>query len=122
MQVKRPRITEDALARLGAYDWPGNVRELENLLTRVALSARAGVVTPDLLDLPGATADMAGADSDDASQVLRTLEEVEAAHIQQVLLHTGGHKARSCEILGISRPALDRKIAKHGLKTGKAEH
>ncbi|MCF1184065.1 helix-turn-helix domain-containing protein [Marichromatium gracile] len=24
--------------------------------------------------------------------------------------HTGGYKARSCQILGISRPALDRKI------------
>jgi DNA-binding protein Fis len=32
-----------------------------------------------------------------------------------VLRHTGGHKGNSCEILGISRPALDRKIQKYGL-------
>jgi two-component system response regulator AtoC len=44
-----------------------------------------------------------------------SLEQVEAAHIQRVLHHTDGHKGRSCEILGISRPALDRKIEKYAL-------
>jgi two-component system response regulator AtoC len=46
---------------------------------------------------------------------LRTLDEVEAEHIQRVLNHTGGHKGNSCEVLGISRPALDRKIKKYAL-------
>jgi transcriptional regulator with PAS, ATPase and Fis domain len=41
---------------------------------------------------------------------------LEAEHIQRVLDHTGGHKGQSCEILGISRPALDRKITKYGLR------
>ena len=45
-----------------------------------------------------------------------TFEQVEAAHIQRVLDHTDGHKGRSCKILGISRPALDRKILKYGLQ------
>ena len=40
--------------------------------------------------------------------------------LKRVLDHTGGHKARSCEILGISRPALDRKIAKFGLNVQRA--
>ena len=35
--------------------------------------------------------------------------------VGQVLYFTGGHKGRSCDILGISRPALDRKIKKYGL-------
>jgi DNA-binding NtrC family response regulator len=47
---------------------------------------------------------------------LQTLDAVEAEHIQRVLDHTGGHKGQSCEILGISRPALDRKITKYGLR------
>ncbi len=121
LEVARPQLTKEALAALGVYDWPGNVRELENLLTRVAATARTGVITPDLLDLPVAAAGSARSRDDvpDAAQVLRTLDAVEAEHIQRVLLHTGGHKARSCEILGISRPALDRKIAKYGLRTGK---
>jgi two-component system response regulator AtoC len=118
LSVPRPQVTESALAALASYDWPGNVRELENLLTRVALTAREGVVTPDLLELPAAAATAMTSTADrmaSATMVLRTLDEVEAEHIQRVLSHTGGHKARSCEILGISRPALDRKIAKYGL-------
>ena len=47
--------------------------------------------------------------------MLRTLDELEAEHIQLVLNHTGGHKGKSCDILGISRPALDRKIRKYEL-------
>jgi two-component system response regulator AtoC len=120
LSVPRPAVTREAYARLATHDWPGNVRELENLLTRVALSARDGVVTPDLLDLPhGAGADPAAALTNAAEAPLRTLDQVEAEHVQRVLDHTRGHKARSCEILGISRPALDRKIFKYGLQTGR---
>jgi two-component system response regulator AtoC len=56
----------------------------------------------------GATADL--------DLVLRTLDAVEAEHIQRVLDHVQGHKGRTCEILGISRPALDRKIVRYGLR------
>ncbi len=114
-----PRIGPQALERLQAHDWPGNVRELENLLPQAAVHARHGLITPDLLEIgagrpagPQPEADRVGA----TAAVLRTLDAVEAEHIQRVLDHTGGHKGRTCEILGISRPALDRKIAKYGLR------
>jgi DNA-binding NtrC family response regulator len=119
----RPRITEAALARLGAHDWPGNVRELENLLTQAVLQARHGTITPEMLAFgdsaraaaPGDTAEgEPGASA--AAGALRSLDEVAAEHIQRVLEHTGGHKGRTCEILGISRPALDRKIEKYRLR------
>ena len=134
-----PRITETALQRLSTYDWPGNVRELENLLTQALLQARHGTITPELLafgsDQSGtegaAAATRAEADQDTAGGIgqasgsaaaaegnaaLRSLDEVASEHIQRVLEHTDGHKGRSCEILGISRPALDRKIEKYGLQ------
>ena len=121
----RPRISDSALSALQKHHWPGNVRELENLLTRAVLEARHGPITPELLALDnhGATPrprpSAGGPDAaDQASSILRTLDAVEAEHIQRVLDHTGGHKARSCEILGISRPALDRKISKYGLRVG----
>lgn len=118
-----PGFAEPALVALRAYDWPGNVRELENLLTRALVKARDGVITPDLLDLPARgeapSSARGAADEDSAASVLRTLEEVEAEHIQRVLVHTEGHKGRSAEILGISRPALDRKIFKYGLRVDK---
>jgi DNA-binding NtrC family response regulator len=113
----RHRLSPEALERLARHDWPGNVRELENRLTQAAVHARHGLITPDLLDLdqPAANASP-GVAVQARSAVLRTLDAVEAEHIQQVLEHTGGHKGRTCDILGISRPALDRKIAKYGLR------
>jgi len=120
----RPRIAETALAQLCRYDWPGNVRELENRLTQAMVQARTGLITADLLELDIEAEPMAadsaspggapGASSE--SLVLRTLDAVEAEHVQRVLDHTGGHKGKTCEILGISRPALDRKIDKYALR------
>ncbi|AHF03008.1 Fis family transcriptional regulator [Marichromatium purpuratum 984] len=109
------RLGRDALARLEVHDWPGNVRELENVLTQAAVHAREGAITADLLDgLEPGTNDAPAPVV--ATSPLRSLAAVEAEHVQRVLDHTGGHKARSCEILGISRPALDRKILKYDLR------
>jgi DNA-binding NtrC family response regulator len=118
----RPQLTDTALSHLMAYDWPGNVRELENLLTQASVHARTAVITPDLLPIggtgvePAAAVGEVGEPPPTQAGALRTLDEVEAEHVQRVLDHTGGHKGRTSEILGISRPALDRKIDKYGLK------
>jgi DNA-binding NtrC family response regulator len=119
----RPRIAEAALTWLCRHDWPGNVRELENRLTRATVQARNELITADLLDLdaqvgtPASTGAIGDAVSGVPTEtVLRSLDAVEAEHIQRVLDHTGGHKGRTCEILGISRPALDRKIEKYALR------
>ena len=118
----KPRLTDAALAHLMTYDFPGNVRELENLLTQASVHARTAVITPDLLRLGGSHArtEEAVVEASPAppaeANVLRTLDEVDAEHIQRVLDHTGGHKGHTSQILGISRPALDRKIDKYGLK------
>ena len=120
--IALPRLTQAALDRLCAHDWPGNVRELENLLTQATVRARNDLITPDLLGIAQGSAVQQGpkeasaSGAADAGDALQSLDAVEAAHIQRVLDHTGGHKGRSCEILGISRPALDRKIQKYGLR------
>ncbi len=80
--------------------------------TNAGLSAGQGTAS-----IRRQTADSAAATA--GSAALRSLDEVAAEHIQRVLEHTDGHKGRSCEILGISRPALDRKIEKYGLDVHK---
>ena len=110
------KASDGTLTRLQCYSWPGNVRELENVLTQATVRARSALLTPDLIPLQEQRApDAPTADNDDPSIVLQTLDEVEATHVQRVLKFTKGHKGRACEILGISRPALDRKINKYDL-------
>ncbi|MCB1801854.1 MAG: sigma-54-dependent Fis family transcriptional regulator, partial [Gammaproteobacteria bacterium] len=112
-----PVLSRAALAHLQQHDWPGNVRELENVLTQAMVFARDGRIDPEHIRLKGRTAPAAkeSAVSTPNRAQPASLAEVEAAHIQHVLDHTDGHKGRSCEILGISRPALDRKIEKYRL-------
>ena len=122
------RATEPALEKLLDYDWPGNVRELENVLTRAAALARDDLLTPQLISLesfPVAAPSGGSGDADShpggipADGPLCSLDQLEAEHIQRVLDHSHGHKGHSCEILGISRPALDRKIHKYSLRVNK---
>lgn len=112
-----PALSRAALTRLQQHDWPGNVRELENVLTQAMVFARDGRIDAEHIRLKGQAASAASRapTAPDEQAPLGSLAEVEAAHIQRVLDHTAGHKGRSCEILGISRPALDRKIDKYAL-------
>ncbi|MGD2118145.1 MAG: sigma-54 dependent transcriptional regulator [Chromatiales bacterium] len=113
-----PQLTEDAVAKLQLYDWPGNVRELGNIMLQALLHGRGQAITAELIQLADNldTAATGQPNQPTGDQVLRTLDQVEAEHIQAVLNHTGGHKSNSCRILGISRPALDRKIDKYQLQ------
>ncbi|HEY0192193.1 MAG TPA: sigma-54 dependent transcriptional regulator [Kofleriaceae bacterium] len=110
-------VTPAALARLAAHPWPGNVRELENLLTRAVVLAKTDVLDETLLAIGAPAGDPAahGAEAD-AEGALPTLRELERRHITRVLAHTDWNKRRSCAILDISRPTLDRKIEEYGLR------
>jgi len=115
------RISAEAMERLVAYDWPGNVRELENVLMRAAvmepgdtltathLSAEVASARPPMLTAPcGTPAELAGP--------YCSLKELERDYIERVLAATGWHKGKTCEILGISRPRLERRIREFDLK------
>jgi transcriptional regulator with PAS, ATPase and Fis domain len=49
-EVPRPRISVQAVAKLKDYSWPGNVRELRNVVERLILCNRTGVIAA--ADLP----------------------------------------------------------------------
>ncbi len=111
-------LSESAWRCLREYEWPGNVRELENILTRASVLCRGETITPDLLGInPGWKGDGSGAEASNGSMdtELLSLDELEARHVEKILNYTRWHKGRTCEILGISRPALERRIAKYGL-------
>ena len=100
-------LSEEAVRTLVAHTWPGNVRELENCLVRAVVLARGGVIRPEHLILTTA------ANGHDVP--LHSLEEAERDHIARVFTATGRQKTRTAEILGVSRPRLDRLLRKHGL-------
>lgn len=107
----RLRVTPDALRRLALHDWPGNVRELQNVLMQCAARARGPVLDTAALQLPAASAEPPGVEAGGLVP-FGTLEDIENEYIRRVLAHTGNVKSRACKILGISRPALDRKLRK----------
>lgn len=92
---------------LMSHDWPGNVRELENTLMRAAVLATGDVIRPEHVEV--------GATIDGGPPRLISLEEMEREHVARVLEATDGHKSRTAEVLGVSRPRLDRMIERYGL-------
>jgi two-component system response regulator AtoC len=103
-----PVLSDEALARLMEHDWPGNVRELENCLARAVVVASGGVIRPEHLAI--------APPREPARISIAPLNEVEKEHIRRTLEATGGHKTRAAEILGVSRPRLNRLIEKYGLE------
>ena len=49
-RVPVPEVRDDALALMSQYHWPGNVRELKNVVERLLVRCRSGMITP--ADLP----------------------------------------------------------------------
>jgi DNA-binding NtrC family response regulator len=118
------QLTPEVEAALAAHDWPGNVRELENALTRAAVLARGNAITLEHLDTGSATprpaATSAAADAG-MSGGTGALADVERRHVLAVLRGTGGNKRQACRVLRISRPRLDRLIARHGIMASEYE-
>ena len=100
-----------AAQRLATYRWPGNVRELRNLIERVVLLEEG-----DVLELEHLPAELAGRRLESTpvspgdSVSVRTLAQMEAEHIGEVLRLTSGNKSRAARILGISRQGLIEKL------------
>ncbi|MFO7676730.1 MAG: sigma-54 dependent transcriptional regulator [bacterium] len=99
-----PRLTDAALAVLAGYAWPGNVRELENLVQRLIVMHEG-----DLIDVPDLPSHMRFAVAQ-PPDVTRTLAEVEAEYVRNVLSSVDGNKSRAAAILGIDRKTLRKKL------------
>jgi two-component system response regulator HydG len=101
-----PRFSEAVLRVVASYYWPGNVRELENFVQRIVVMNERECV--EVADLPEPMRFSAARESG----LNRTLAEVEAEHIKNVLAGVDGNKSRAAEILGIDRKTLRDKLKK----------
>lgn len=119
-------VSEEALRFLSRHSWKGNVRQLENFITQTVIMTRGDRLTEKSFASMMSRDDMANEDASGGKVAVssryannyhpRTLSEVEKEQIARALAHTKWHKGRACEILGITRPRLDRKIKKYSIK------
>lgn len=99
-------FTDNAMRVIKQYSWPGNVRELENLMQQLVVMA-----DDNLIDVPDLPAYMRFSVQKEA-KLNRTLLEVEAEHIKNVLISVRANKSKAAEILGIDRKTLREKLKK----------
>jgi DNA-binding NtrC family response regulator len=116
-----PAISREARLALEEYDYPGNVRELMNLVHHAVTSTNASVL--DLHDF--LETDVEDAAFQRSLRVFRdkhfrllmnyekfpSITDVERMLISEALRTTGGNKKHAAELLGISRPTLNKKLA-----------
>jgi DNA-binding NtrC family response regulator len=102
------KVPPEVMRLVSELPWRGNVRELENALTRAVILAKGDVVLKENLPLEPAEKKFFPGE-------LGPLREVEKSYIQHVLVATQGSKTRTCQILQISRPTLDKKIKEYKL-------
>jgi len=113
LELGRPTcaITRDAMSILLSHDWPGNVRELQNTLARAVVLCRGSTITAEDISLAGDVSGPKPPPDDD-----RSLSEVQRRHVQSVLDAARGNKSEAARILGVSRPRLDRMVARWKLE------
>ncbi len=131
-----PRLPELTAQRLISYPWPGNVRELENTLESAVVVMDGDEILPEHLPLP-ASVSLLSADEaptmpnlepppqwpravsgipaqetqpDGRVERVKTLAEVERAHILAVLEQVGQNRSAAAKLLGIGRNTLARKL------------
>ena len=106
--VPRRRLSPELLALLEEHHWPGNVRELRHAAESATILANGEKLQADdfpiTLSAPGESGEP-GFD----------LDTVERQTIRRALLHFAGNVSLAATALGLTRPALYRRMAKYGL-------
>jgi transcriptional regulator with PAS, ATPase and Fis domain len=101
-------VSPEALSLLSEYEFPGNVRELSNIIERaVIVSGGKQIEVGDLPETIRAAVMVQG-----RREKPRSLAEVEAEYVAEILAVAKGNKTEAARILGISRKNLYEKLAR----------
>lgn len=110
-------ISDEAQQVLEQYHWPGNVRQLINVIERAKILANNGEV--EVHDLPSEVVKSQDrmpvvSNSEEASS--QTLEDLERAHVLNILRQNSGNKAQAARSLGIHRRKLYRLLERFNIE------
>jgi len=105
-------FTAEAMKYLQGLPYPGNIRELKNLVERTIL-----VSAKETLDAEDFKAQNIQPTETTTSRNLNgfTLDELERQRILQALEQYGNNLSQVATALGLSRPALYRRLEKHNI-------
>ncbi len=135
MGVENPGMTPEAKALLDRSPWPGNVRELANVIQKALIFSRGLPIGPEDVEqaMSGEGVERK-ADGEGAQEAIRQwvrkvlasetgenlfdffMDNFAAILITEALRLTGGNRTRAAKLLGLSRPTLQSKIEKYGLR------
>lgn len=106
------KIEDGIIDLLKKHTWPGNIQELENVLTQAIILSQNDVLEKKNIvivnnSIPKTTP---------TKTRLVPLSEIEKEHIKHVLDAVKWNKMEASSILQITRPTLNAKIEKYGLK------
>ena len=96
-------ISDGAKKILVEYEWPGNIREFENVIKRVIVFAKGGIIKPEHLPV-----ELLSFKPKFSLANIPKIEDLERQHIIDVLKLTNNPKD-AARILGISETTLWRK-------------
>ncbi len=116
---RRPQtVSPAAMLMLSRYDWPGNVRELQKTMLHTASLPAEVLDIDDFVPMLDAEAipDGNAPGAEDLLDLLLRLDEMPSfAEMKQImtnaaLIRGGGRQTAAAKILGISQPALSKRL------------
>ncbi|MFQ5432092.1 MAG: sigma-54 interaction domain-containing protein [Nitrospinota bacterium] len=111
-------FSERAMKKMTEYGWPGNVRQLQNSMERSVVHTVGDVVEIVDFGAPQSEGEAPSmnrlADMDFASMKEEVLEWYEKKYITTLLKKSAGSIQRACELSGMDRKTLYRKIKQFG--------
>jgi DNA-binding NtrC family response regulator len=124
-QAKRTEVSgvaPDALQMLTEYDWPGNIRELENMIERLVVLKKHGILSigdlPEKISRKASNSDLQEQFvrfSEDGIYLSREVEQYEKHLIMEALRKANGVTSRAAQLLHLNRTTLVEKLKRKGV-------
>ncbi len=120
--IQQPKVSQEALDLLTAYQWPGNVRELQNCIYSAMTIGTSQTIEP--ADLPrriyseSKQPDITSVEgSISLAQIAAdATTKAEQEAINKALCESGGNREKAADLLGIGRKTLYRKLKQYGIE------
>jgi Nif-specific regulatory protein len=111
---KEVTLSPEVMSAFMNYQWRGNVRELQNVIERMVILDRDGIL--DLEDLPPEITGKKESKSIPQTTNGKSIWEVERELIESALRETGGVIKEAAKRLGMTPRQVSYRIQKYGIK------